>query len=234
MSGHSPEQTVYEQLWQQSVAAFDRNTVPLDAFLTNRPADKRRGVTLVARPDATVCAEVKNFLDEIAGVAPGQHFYQLPEFHMTVLSIISGTESWRQAMQQLPNYLATLDEVLKVRPAFSVTFRGVTASPQAVMIQGFPIDNTLAQLRNDLRSALTARGLGENLDCRYKIVTAHLTVMRFAMPMNDWTPLKSLLAANRNRDFGTACFRTLQLIESDWYASTKTVQILREYPLGNK
>ncbi len=233
MTGHFPEQAIYEKLWQEAALAFDRSAVRLDAFLENRPADTRRGVTLVARPGAAVSASVENFLDEIAAVAPEQHFYQQSEFYMTVLSVIPGSESWRQSAQRLPGYLAALDEVLKSLPPFSVAFRGVTATPDAVMIQGFPEgDNTLAQLRDDLRAALAGRGLGENLDRRYKIATAHLTVVRFSTPMKDWRPLKSLLAANRDRDFGTACFRALQLIEGDWYASANTVRTLREYPLG--
>jgi 2'-5' RNA ligase len=224
-------QDVYEKLWREAAAAFDSGAVRLDAFLTNRRSDRRRGLSLAARPDAAVRAQVENFLKEIAVVAPGQHFYQPSEFHVTVLSIIPASESWQQPMQRLPEYLAALDDVLKNRRAFAVEFRGVTASPEAVMIQGFPADDTLAQLRDDLRSALTARGLGDNLDRRYKIVTAHLTVVRFYQPMRDWRPLKLLLAENRNRNFGTTRFHSLQLIEGDWYASAKTARIVREYRL---
>ena len=231
MTGRSPEQIIYENLWQESLSAFDCGAVRLDAFLTNRQSDKRRSVTLVARPDAAVCAQVKQFLDEIAAVALEQYFYQPQEFHMTVLSVIPGSDSWQQSAQRLPDYLAALDTVLGGSRKFSVTFRGVTASPEAVMIQGFPADNALSQLRDDLRAALVERGLGENLDRRYKIATAHLTVMRFCKPMNDWRPLKSLLAANRERDFGTICFRTLQLIEADWYASANSVKVLKEFSL---
>lgn len=232
MTGQSPEQVIYEKLWQEATQAFDHGVVRLDAFLKNRPDDTRRGVTLVARPDAAVLASVANFLNEIAAVAPEQHFYQPPEFHLTVLSVIPGSESWRQPAQRLPDYLAVLDQVLKGRPPFSVSFRGVTASPEAVMIQGFSEDNALAQLRDVLRAALAARGLGKNLDHRYKIVTAHLTVVRFSTPMKDWRQLKLLLTANRDRDFGTTTFRELQLIEGNWYASANTVRMLREYLLG--
>jgi 2'-5' RNA ligase len=175
---------------------------------------------------------VENFLAEIAAVAPEQHFYQPLEFHLTVLSVIPGSESWHQPAQKLPDYLAALDKVLKGRPPFSVAFRGVAATSEAVMIQGFSEDSALAQLRDDLRAALAGRGLGKNLDRRYKIATAHLTVVRFSTPMKDWRPLKSLLAANRHRDFGMASFRALQLIEGDWYASANTVRLLREYLLG--
>jgi 2'-5' RNA ligase len=234
MTGRSPEQVIYEKLWQQAALAFDSGAVRLDAFLKNQAGDTRRGVTLVARLDASVCARVKCFLDEIAAVAPQQHFYQPAEFHLTVLSVIPGSVSWRQPAQRLPDHLAALAEVLKGRPPFSVEFRGMTASPEAVMIQGFPEGNALAKLRDDLRAALAGRGLGENLDRRYKIATAHLTVVRFATPLQDWRPLKALLAANRHRDFGTTCFRAVQLIHGDWYASANTVRMLCEYPLTER
>lgn len=222
---------IYEKLWQEASMAFDRNEPKLDAFLTNRQDDRRRSVTLVARPDAGVCERVKQFLDEIAIVAPEQHFYQPQEFHMTVLSVIPGSELWWQEAQRLSDYLAALDEVLEKCPAFSVAFRGVSASPEAVMIQGFPVNNSLAELRNDLREVLAKHGLDKNLDRRYKIATAHLTIVRFYRPMKSWQPLKVLLAANRNRDFGIARFHSVQLVEADWYASADTARRLKEYPL---
>jgi len=234
MTTPSLGQIIYEQLWREAAAAFDRGAVSLDAFLENRQSDKRRGVTLLARPDAEVLARVNSFLDEIRAVAPEQHFYQPSEFHMTVLSVIPGSESWQQAAQRLPDYLAALETVLKNARTFSVAFRGITASPEAIMVQGFPAANALAQLRDDLRATLAARWLGENLDRRYKIATAHLTVTRFCTPMKDWRPLKSLLEKNRDRDFGTTCFQSLQLIEGDWYMSTDSVRVLREFPLGNE
>ena len=227
----SETRALYEKLWREAVAALEQGSPRLDPFLKNRTGDQRRAVTLIARPSPEVCNRVGNFLQEIATVAPGQYYYQPAEFHLTVLSVIPGSENWRGLMQKLPDYLTVLDEILRNRSAFSVAFRGVTASPEAVMIQGFPAGNTLAQLRDDLRAALSRRGLGENVDRRYKVVAAHLTVVRFATPMADWKPLKALLAAHRQTDFGECRVGSLELIESDWYASTDTVRTLREYPL---
>ncbi|HEU6448259.1 MAG TPA: 2'-5' RNA ligase family protein [Verrucomicrobiae bacterium] len=224
------EQQIYDKLWQESVSAFDQNAVRLDGHLKNRQSDKRRGVTLLARPNAEICSRVKEFLDEVAAIAPEQHFYCPTEFHMTVLAIVPGSENWQEAMSRLPEYLAVLEETLNQFAGFSVEFRGVTASPEAILIQGFPVDDSLVQLRNKLRSALAARNLAENLDRRYKIATAHLTVARFSSPQN-WQPLKSLLAANRQRDFGRTCCDSLQLIKADWYASTGSVETLCEYQL---
>lgn len=225
-------QLIYDRLWEEASNSFDRNAAQLDPFLANRPSDQRRGMTLLARPDDAVRARVQQFLDELRSVAPGQYFYQPSEFHMTVLSVIPGSDSWPHAAKRLPDYLAALDSVLDGRHAFSVAFRGVTASPDAILVQGFPADDTLTRLRDDLRAELAGRGLAENLDRRYKLVTAHMTVARFYAPMESWQRLKSLLSSNRNRDFGAVRFRALQLIEGNWYASADSVRTLREFPLA--
>ncbi len=230
--GQSPERDIYEKLWDDAVLAFDRNAVRLDAFLKNRQSNKRRSVTLLARPNAEVRDAVKMFLNEVAAIASQQYFYQPAEFHSTILSVIPGTEFWQAPFEKMPEYFAVLDEVLKNRPAFSISFRGVTASPEAVLIQGFPEGNALTQLRNDLRAALVRHGLGENLDRRYKVVAAHLTVVRFSTPMANWKLLKDFLAANRERKFGTSRIDSLQLVESDWYLSDATARVLREYSLA--
>ncbi|HEY1663081.1 MAG TPA: 2'-5' RNA ligase family protein [Verrucomicrobiae bacterium] len=223
-------QDLYEELWGKAAGSFDKGGPTLDPFLKNRAADNRRGVTLVARPGLEVCAGIQRFSHKIAAVAPDQHFYTPEEYHVTVLAVIPGSEFWQTSIKRLPEYLATLDNVLSNRPAFSINFQGVTASPDAIMIQGFPVGDELSRLRNDLREAFSENGLGDDLDRRYKIIAAHLTLARFSTPM-DWKGLKSFLEAHRDDDFGATHVRSLQLIEGDWYASADTIRILSEYPL---
>jgi 2'-5' RNA ligase len=224
-------QRIYDQLWRKSTAALESNGLRIDLNLRKKPGDPRRGVTLAARPDAGVRNRVESFLRAAAVICPGQHFYQPAELHLTVLAVIPGSEFWRKDIHRLPACRKVLDEVLKDRRAFSVKFRGVTVSPEAVLIQGFPTDDGLARLRDDLRSALLAQGVGENLDRRYKITAAHLTVMRFAQPPADGKRLLDFLRAHRETDFGETRFRSLQLIWSDWCVSAGLVRTLREYAL---
>jgi 2'-5' RNA ligase len=174
---------------------------------------------------------VKTFLREGAAICPGQHFYQPAELHMTVLAVIPGSESWREEIHRLPVVRTVLDEVLKNCRAFSLKFRGVTVSPEAVLVQGFPQDNALARIRNELRSALRDHGVGENLDRRYKITAAHLTVMRFSHPQADWKRLLDFLETHRETDFGETRFQSLQLIWNDWCASAGATRTIREYAL---
>ena len=222
---------IYEQLWSETGALLKSGRMRIDPYLRDRAGDDRWGATLVTRPDAAVRRRVGKFLREAAGLCPRQHFYQPSELHVTVMAIIAGSEFWRDEIHQLPACRTVLDKVLKKCGAFQIDFRGVTVSPDAVMIQGFPADDALSRLRDELRDAFRKEGLGENLDRRYKTVTAHLTVMRFAEPEADWKRLYDFLEAHRDTNFGETRFQKLQLIWSNWYASAGVARVLREYPL---
>jgi 2'-5' RNA ligase len=223
---------VYERLWNQAVPAMGRNDVEFDRHLLNKAQDLRRGLTLALRPCPKVQALIKTFLLELADAASGQYFYRPEEFHVTVLSIIPGSESWQDKIQRLAAYQSIIDEVLKRHRKFSIAFQGVTASRGAVMIQGFPGDETLAQIRDELREALWKNKFGEQLDVRYKINTAHITVMRFCNANIDGNRLLVLLKANRTSDFGETQVANLELILGDWYASASTGRTLQKYKLA--
>jgi hypothetical protein len=73
--------------------------------------------------------------------------------------------------------------------------------------------------------------LGEGLDQRYRISTAHVTVMRFQTQPRDLQQLVHTLASYREYDFGRTAFQTLQLVKNDWYMSADKVEVLEEYSL---
>jgi 2'-5' RNA ligase len=224
-------QRIYDQLWSKTTAALESGGLRVDPLLREKAGDSRRGATLLARPDAGVRDRVETFLRETAAICPGQYFYRPAELHVTILAIIPVSESWRKEIHRLRVCRTVMGEVLKNGRAFSVKFRGVTVSPEAVLVQGFPRGDVLARLRDGLRSALRDRGVGENLDRRYRITAAHLTVMRFSNPKGDWKRLLNHLHAHRETDFGETRFRSLQLIWSDWCASAGVTRTLQEYAL---
>ncbi|HUA68796.1 MAG TPA: 2'-5' RNA ligase family protein [Candidatus Saccharimonadales bacterium] len=222
---------IYGQLWNKTAPLLKSGGMRIDPLLRNKTGDLRRGVTLVAWPDAAVQRKVEEFLREAAAICPNQYFYKPAELHLTVLAVIPGSEFWREQIHRLPAFQAVLDQVFENRRQFTVQFRGVTASPDAVMVQGFPTDDSLAQLRDKLRDEFRRCNLGENLDRRYKATTAHLTSMRFSNPQANWKKLLDFLQAHRETDFGQTYFQSLQLIWSDWYASIETMRVIQEYPL---
>lgn len=121
--------------------------------------------------------------------------------------------------------------VLRRQNIFKIKFCGVTASPSCVMIQGFPADSGLENLRDELRRAFAQGGLGDMLDRRYKVVAAHVTIMRFCNANLDGQKLVSFLRDHRETEFGEIETHELQLVFADWYASASTVQMLEQYHL---
>lgn len=207
------------------------NQPELDLHLPDKSRDLRRGLSLALRPCQPVLAAVNGFQHQLAEAGPDQYFYRPAELHVTVLAIIPGSESWRDRFPHLAAYQSILRTVLSRHRPFTIAFRGVTASRGGVMIQGFPQDDTLAGIRNDLRQALRQNQLGDQLDARYKINTAHMTVMRFCNANLDGKRLLALLQANRTTDFGVMTVANLELVLCDWYASADTASILEEYEL---
>jgi 2'-5' RNA ligase len=221
---------IYQRLWNEAVSAFECGEHKLDPHLSDKANDRRRGATLICRPSPTVREAVEEYIKRLTEVCPGQHFYRPEELHITVLSIISGTELWEQEMPKLEACRPIIGEVLSRCRPFKIHFRGVTASPDSVLIQGFPTDG-LAALRDELRAAFKRHGYGDMSDQRYKATTAHMTAMRFSKRCADLKPLLSLLAVSREIDFGECEIDTIQLIMGDWYGSADRVQMFQEYRL---
>ena len=230
-AGDQVASEIYDRLWQEAAAAWERGEPQTDRCLSDQANDLRRGVTLALRPSADVCGKVADYLNHLAQLCPEQYFYRPEELHVTVLSIISGSEFWRREMRRLPACRAIIGEVLSRQHSFTIGFRGVTASPGSVMIQGFPVDDGLASIRDELREAFTRAGFGDLLDRRYRISTAHITAMRFRQSGGNWKRLVSLLEEGRHLHFGETEVRSLQLLWGDWYASVSHVRTLHEYTL---
>ncbi len=225
---------IYDRLWRAALCRFGRGEPQTDPYLADRAGDGRRGVTLALRPEPAVQMAVNRFVRQLARAAPGQHFYRPDELHVTVLAVIPGSAEWREKIRDLAAIQAVIGKILQRRRPFVISFRGVTASPGAVMIQGFPKSEALVEIRDELREVLRKNHLGGDIDRRYKINTAHLTVMRFGTVRADWKAFVDLLKANRRTGFGDMRVRKLQLLWSDWYASTGVVRVLEEYPLKNQ
>jgi 2'-5' RNA ligase len=224
-------QKIYDNLWSEGISALEQGNPEIDPFLSNKKSDPRRCVTLALRPTSEVQAKVTAFLRQAAKAAPDQYYYRPDELHVTVLAVIPSTPSWREHMHELPVIENVLAELLHNRGAFSIAFRGITVSRNAVMVQGFPADDSLTRLREELRSVLKRNNVCANIDRRYRISGAHITAMRFASPGTNWNQLLELLKTSRDLDFGETRVRTLELLLGDFYASADVVQKLELYPL---
>lgn len=223
--------TLYDQLWEGAVNGFLRERVEVDPFLSQRATDLRRGATLIIRPSAAVVAEISAMLVDLAAIEPDQHYYRPEELHVTVLSLFTATPEPEPFYARLPLYQQAIAAALAGFPPFAIDFHGITASPSAIMVQGYPEDDQLNHLRDRLRVEFQRAGLGEDLDRRYRIVTAHITAMRFQTAPRNLPELVDRLRDARELNFGRTRAHTAHLVKNDWYMSHDRVQLLHSYPL---
>ena len=229
-----PEQAVavrYEALWADAQPKIAQGAVQVDEHLSDKPSDARRGLSVVARPPARVTQAYRAFRDEAQALEPALYAHRPAELHVTVLSLFTATADYAPHRARLPQYQAAVRDALAGGAPFSIVFRGVTASPGAVMLQGFPQDESLNELRGELRRTLTERGLGGGLDGRYTVITAHMTALRFRAALDHPAAFAELLARYRDHAFGEACVEALQFAEHDWYLSAEKTEVLETYVL---
>jgi 2'-5' RNA ligase len=225
-------QNRYDDLWRQAQSTLAAGAAELDPHLANKAQDRRRGATLLIRPSVGVAQAVAATLAELQTVEPQQYYYAAAELHVTVLSLFTGTEEPAPYLALLPRYQAAIAPVLAGTRAFPINFAGLTASAAAVLVQGFPHGAWLYELREALRGALHAAGLGDTLDRRYRIATAHMTAVRFCRPLRDPQGLVAAIVARRDLAFGSSEATEVQLVTNDWYMSQDQVSVLQRYPLA--
>src|SRR5205085_9542615 len=148
--------------------------------------------------------------------------------------LFTATADHAPHLEHLSAYRAAVDEAIAGVPPFTIEIRGVTLAAGAVLAQGFPHDDTLASVRDRLRAALAARGLGGALDRRYRLETAHMTLVRFAAPLRDPARFVDALAAARTTEFGASAVASLDLVLGDWYNTAAHQRVLARYQLRTR
>lgn len=161
----------YDAMWDRAWPAVSRGDVECDPHLAGG-LDPRRGMTLIARPDAALAARCARVQDRLIQADPRLYRQPRADLHMTVLSLFTVSADYAPHLARRAEYAAAVRAALEGLPAFDIAFDGITISRGAVLATGFPRDATLETLRTRLREALRARGLDGMLDQRYRLVTA--------------------------------------------------------------
>jgi 2'-5' RNA ligase len=221
----------YDRLWSASIEKIRTGNIELDPVLEARTPDRRRGLTVIARPAAAVQQRVAAFLRELRHLEPNQYYYPASEFHLTVLSLFTATVNHAPFLTQTESYVAAVDSALRKVGPFRIEFEGITTSPGAVVIQGFPANGALNDLREILREQLQVRQLAKGLDRRYRLETAHITVARFRVPLCDGKRLAAALERARRRPFGATNIGNLSLVKNDWYMTHQVLETVKRYRL---
>ena len=213
----------YNGLWENALQQYKAGAFELDPFLDSTE-DDRFGLTLLFRPGAMVKDKISTFLQELRELEPAQYYYPASDMHVTVMSVISCHAGFRLADIDVEAYIKVLQECLADVKSFRVDFRGITASPSCVMVQGFQASGQLNALRDKLRASFRETSLQQTMDSRYILRTAHITVARFKEPLRNPAALLDKLQAYRNHTFGSTEVHHIELVYNDWYQRQSAVQ----------
>ena len=217
-------QESYDVMWNSSKESLLNNEINIDINLSNLEKDKRFGLTVLI-PLGDIFLKVINQLKEIE---PEQYFYPATDTHITIIDFIGASEEVVFDEEQIKIYKKILDEVLKDFSKFNLEFKGLTASKGAVMVQGF-FNDELQKLRERLREEVNGRGI--ELKERYKVGTAHSTIIRFKKKLQNPKALVNKIEKMRDIDLGTFEVKKILFVLHDWYNLKDKTKILAEYEL---
>jgi len=220
----------YHKLYTESIAKIAAGNYETD-HLIDSDTDQRFGITLVIRPDATTKYKIQQFLTEAKAIEPDQYYYQNADIHITLMSIISCYDGFDLKDINVQDYIQLIQQVLGKHKSFKIQFKGLTASPSCILIQGFLTD-TLNEIRDDLRATFKNSELQQSIDKRYAIQTAHATVIRFRSELENKNALVQLIEKYRDIDFGTFQVKQIELVYNDWYQREKYVKKLHQFSLS--
>lgn len=221
----------YDHLWEQSLEKFKRGEFQLDSMI-DATNDTRYGITLLARPSPEVNEQILSTLDEIRPIAPDQYYYPESDIHLTVLSIISCQPNFSLSDINTTEYSNLINNVLQSTSPIEITFNGLTASPSCIMIRGFPENNQLDNLRNNLREVFKQSALPHTIDKRYHRQTAHVTVIRFKDTLSDAKSFVKKISDLKDRNFGSCTIDEMELVGNDWYQRKENVKLIKKFELS--
>ncbi len=220
----------YDQTLEVGVAQLETGNYSVDPFLVS-PEDSRYGITLLIRPNLSICSEIQDFLSALKTIDPNQYYYPDSDIHVTVLSIISCFEGFQLNQIQTKEYILRISKALKDLEPFDLEFKGVTLSSGAVMIRGHMLTEQLNQMRENLRNEFRNSSLLHSIDQRYAIFTAHSTVVRYRYPIENVPAWIHTIREYQNRYFGIQQVNQLELVFNDWYQRKDKVSLIKLFKL---
>ncbi|MCF7505079.1 hypothetical protein [Vibrio sp. L3-7] len=230
-------QSIYDGMWERFKVASEKNEHELDLNLLDQMNDTRRGVTALAylnQGSQAVLDEILSFQRTVQQIEPDQYYHPLDELHLTVLSVISCVPEFELNQINVKAYVEIFSKVLRDADPVEINYRGITASPNCIVIQGFPVADTLEKIRDDLREQLSRAGLRVSFDSRYKQVTAHSSLIRFRVPISDGPQLLALCQPYRDHEFGSIVLTDFELVFNNWYQNLAVTTLLARCSLESE
>jgi 2'-5' RNA ligase len=220
----------YDKLYKESIQKIRSDVYQVDNLI-DASDDDRRGITLVIRPEPEVKNNIQTVLADLKAIEPEQYYYPDSDIHITLMSVISCYNGFDLSQIAIPDYVEVINKSLIHEKPVNIEFKGITASPSCIMVQGFMNNNMLNDIRDQLRINYKSSGLQQTIDERYSIKTAHATVVRFRKRFTRKDDFIKTLESYRNFDFGQFTVNNVELVFNDWYQRKENVKTLYKFNL---
>lgn len=222
---------IYDELYQNSIQNIQGGKNDIDFNLVDKKNDKRRGITLLIRPDEDIKNQIIKFQKELFEIDENQYYQPEPDLHITVLSVISCYDGFELNKIDIGRYSKIIQNSLIDNNDFFITFKGVTTSTNAIMIQGFCTNSRLSEIRQNLRNGFKKSDLENSIDSRYIIKTSHITSVRFITKLKNPKSYSQIINKYREFNFGNFKPKEFELVYNDWYQTNEIVKVLKSFSL---
>ena len=220
----------YNKLYEDSTKKIISDNYQIDEHIDS-PSDNRFGITLIMRPGIYIKNNIQKLLSELRAIEPDQYYYSNSDIHLTVLSVISCYNGFVLEDISLKDYIKLIKQNINTLNEIKINFNGLTASSSCIMVRGFPNGTVLNDIRENLRIGFKESGLQQSIDKRYKLQTAHSTVVRFRKMFTHKLEYLKILKNYRDFNFGTFKTDTIELVYNDWYQRKEFVRTLYKFKI---
>lgn len=221
---------LYDSFYEKSIHDIKTGNHAIDNSI-DQPVDNRRGLSLIIYPDKGVQQNIKQFTEELERIDGNQYYQPLSDMHITVLSIISCQKNFKIEQIDINDYITVISDILEGIKNIAIHSKEVTTTREAVMIQGFMVNDNLVTLRDRLRVNFRESNLKQDIDTRYLTKTAHMTVARFRKEIINPDEFVNVVDDHKDFDFGVNEAKTIDLIYTDWFCRKSKVELLHQFTL---
>lgn len=193
----------------------------VDPFLANACSDNRMSLVVLIRLPSEIQEKILACMNDLKAIEPDLYFYPAESFHITVMDVLKGEEG-RKIPPNIDDYIRCIKDCSRTISPFSIEFRGLTASDNAVLVRGY-YDDHLMIFRQNLRKMLQQRGL--LLQERYETISSHITIARLYDRFRNAEMLLDYV--EKPVSFGTMKVTELEVSFHNWYDTRReTLSIL--------
>ena len=188
-----------------------------DSFLVDAGTDCRMALAVLIRISSDVRKKILDCIADLKALEPDLYFYPEHDLHITVMDVLRGEEG-RSIPENIAQYIDCIEACSRDISPFAITFDGLVASDNAIMVRGF-YDEALLRFREKLRSAFAESDL--KLEERYKTISSHITITRLPERYHD--PEAIMDYVMMPRFFGSMVVDSMEVTFHNWYDTKKRV-----------